>query len=96
MLATSLSRSGSIKSQLVELFMSVEDMLSYVGKTGEGTVGVDCRSTVSCFEPAQLLGHANGLLDVEGIHVVLAGAVLASARELGLANSDAHSTAFSS
>ena len=51
---------------------------------------------VPCVKPAQLLGLANGLLDVKGIHIVLAGTVLAPAHEMGLANGNAHSTAFSS
>ena len=40
----------------------------------------------SCADPAQLPGHANGLLDAGGTSVVLAGAVLAPALEPGLAN----------
>ena len=102
MLATSVSRSGSIKSQLVDVFVSIEDMLSCICEMGEiGAFGnctavAGCGFTVPCVQPAQLLGLANGLLDVEGICVVLAGAVLAPACELGLANGDARSTAFSS
>ena len=101
MLATSVSRSGSIKSQLVDVFVSIEDMLSYIGEMGKigafgnCTAAAGCGFTVPCAEPAQLLGLANGLLDTEGICVVLAGAVLAPAHELGLANGDTHSTAFS-
>ena len=37
-------------------------------------------------DPAQLPGWANGLMDAEGIPVGVAGAVLAPAREPGLAN----------
>ena len=102
MFATSVSRSGSIKSQLLELFVSVKDMLSYLGKIGEVdvfrgcTVGAGCGLTVPGVEPAQLLGHTKGLLDVEGILIVLASSVLAPVHELGLANVNARSTAFSS
>ena len=77
-------------------------MLSYIGKIGEVdvfgdcTAGAGCGFTVPCVEPAWLLGRANGLLDIEGIRVVLVGTVLAPAHELGLANGYACSTAFSS
>ena len=43
-------------------------------------------------DPAQLPGHANGLLDARGTSVVLVGAVLAPALEPGLANGDVCST----
>ena len=43
-------------------------------------------------DPAQLPGHANGLLDARDTSVVLAGAVLAPALEPGLTNGDVCST----
>ena len=73
MLATSVSRSGSIKSQLVDVFVSIEDMLSYIGEIGKtGTFGnctaaAGCGFTVPCAEPVQLLGLTNGLLNAEGM-----------------------------
>ena len=39
-------------------------------------------------DPARLPGQANGLMDAEGIPVSVAGAVLAPAREPGLANGE--------
>ena len=44
------------------------------------------KSTSDRANPARLPGRANGLVDDEGIPVSLAGAVLAPAREPGLAN----------
>ena len=46
------------------------------------------KSTSDRAEPAQLPGWANGLVDAEGIPVGVAGAVLAPAREPGLANGE--------
>ena len=39
-------------------------------------------------DPAWLPGQANGLMDAEGIPVSMAGAVLAHARQPGLANGE--------
>ena len=46
------------------------------------------KSTSDHAEPARLPGRANGLADAEGIPVGVAGAVLAPAREPGLANGE--------
>ena len=44
------------------------------------------KSTSDHVDPARLPGRVNGLADAEGIPVGVAGAVLAPAREPGLAN----------
>ena len=44
------------------------------------------KATSDRADPARLPGRANGLADAEGIPVGVAGAVLAPAREPGLAN----------
>ena len=46
------------------------------------------KSTSDHADPAWLPGRANGLMDAEGIPVGVAGAVLAPAREPGLANGE--------
>ena len=46
------------------------------------------KSTSNRVEPARLPGRANGLADDEGIPVGVASAVLAPAREPGLANGE--------
>ena len=46
------------------------------------------KSTSDRANPARLPGQANGLMDAEGIPVGVAGAVLAPAREPGLANEE--------
>ena len=46
------------------------------------------KSTSDHAEPVWLPGQANGLADAEGIPVGVAGAVLAPAREPGLANGE--------
>ena len=46
------------------------------------------KSTSDHADPAQLPGWTNGLADAEGIPVGVAGAVLAPAREPGLANGE--------
>ena len=46
------------------------------------------KSTSDHVDPAWLPGWANGLADAEGIPVSVAGAVLAPAREPGLANGE--------
>ena len=51
----------------------------------EAAVG---KSTSNRADPVRLPGRANGLADAEGIPVGVAGAVLAPAREPGLANGE--------
>ena len=46
------------------------------------------KSTSNCADPVWLPGQANGLVDAEGIPIGVAGAVLAPAREPGLANGE--------
>ena len=93
--ATSSSQAGSITSQLVEVFASrgntgssiddiVELQLNDLAACG-AALG---ESTSDRVEPARLPGQANGLGDAEGIPVGVAGAVLAPAREPGLANGE--------
>ena len=93
--ATSSSQAGSITSQLVEVFAShgntgssiddsVELQLDDLAARG-AALG---KSTSNRVEPARLPGRANGLADAEGIPVGVAGAVLAPAREPGLANGE--------
>ena len=52
---------------------------------GEATLG---KSTSDHADPAWLPGRANGLMDAEDIPVGVDGAVLAPAREPGLANGE--------
>ena len=93
--ATSSSQAGSITSQLVEVFTShgntgssiddiVELQLDDLAACG-AALG---KSTSNRVEPTRLPGRANGLADAEGIPVGVAGAVLAPAREPGLANGE--------
>ena len=93
--ATSTSQSGSIKSQLVDVFMSRGNMVSLIDEIGElqfeGLVACGAtlrKSTFDRADPAWLPGWANGLMDAEGIHVGVAGTVLAPAHEPGLANGE--------
>ena len=92
---TSSSQAGSITSQLVEVFVShgntgssivdiVELQLDDLAACGAG-LG---KSTSDRAEPVWLPGRENGLADTEGIPVGVAGAVLAPAREPGLANGE--------
>ena len=46
------------------------------------------KSTSDRADPVWLPGQANGLMDAEGVSVGVAGAVLAPAREPGLANGE--------
>ena len=46
------------------------------------------KSTSNQADPAWMPGRANGLMDAKGIPVGVAGAVLAPAREPGLANGE--------
>ena len=92
---TSSSQSGSITSQLDEVFAShgktgssiddiVELQLDDLAACG-AALG---KSTSDRTEPARLPGRANGLVDTEGIPVGVAGTVLAPAGEPGLANGE--------
>ena len=90
-----MSQSGSIKSQLVDVFTSSGNIVSLIDEIGElqfeclvaggATLG---KSTSDRADPAQLPGQVNGLMDAEGISVGVTGAVLAPAREPGLANEE--------
>ena len=94
MSATSASQSGSIKSQLVDVFKSSWNILPLIDETIELGVfgklvanGATLRELMSGrAEPAWLPGQANGLMDAEGISIGVAGTVLALAHEPGLAN----------
>ena len=80
-------------SQLVDVFTSRGNIVSLIDEIGElqfegpiacgATLG---KSTSDRADPAQLPGRANGLIGAEGIPVGVASAVLAPAREPGLAN----------
>ena len=93
--ATSASQSGSIKSQLVDVFKSSGNILSLIDEIGEfqfeglvaggATLG---KSTSDRADPAWLPGQVNGLMDAEGISVGVAGTVFAPAREPGLAKGE--------
>ena len=90
-----MSESGSITSQLVDVFTSHGNMVSLIDEMGElqfeGPVACGAtlgKSTSDCANPAQLPGRANGLMDAEGIPVGVAGAVLVPAHEPGLANGE--------
>ena len=90
---TSASQSGSITSQLVDVFTSHGNIVSLIDEIGEllfdgpaacgATLG---KSTSDRADPAQLPGWVNGLMDAEGVPVSVAGVVLAPAREPELAN----------
>ena len=93
--ATSSSQARSIISQLVEVFTShgntgssiddiVELRLDDLAACG-AAVG---KSTSNRAEPARLPGQVNGLADAKDTPVGVAGAVLAPAREPGLANGE--------
>ena len=86
-----MSKSVSIKSELVDVFMFCGNIVLLTDERGEPCIVM--LSVSPLVEPALLLGLANGLSGVEGICVALAGVVLAPARELGLANGDACSAA---
>ena len=96
MSATSASQSGSIKSQLVDVFKSPWNILPLIDETGElgafgnlvangATLG---ELTSGCVDPVQLPGWANGLMDAKGTSVGVAGTLLAPAHEPGLANGE--------
>ena len=82
-------------SQLVDVFTSRGNTVSLIDEIGESQFDgpAACgaalgKSTCGHANPAQLPGWANGLVDAEGIPVSVAGAVLAPAREPGLANGE--------
>ena len=90
-----MSQSGSIKSQLVDVFMSCGNIVSLIDEIGE--LQFECpvacgatleKSTSDCVDPARLPGRANGQMDAKGIPVSVASAVLAPAHEPGLANEE--------
>ena len=96
MSATYASQSGSIKSQLADVFKSSWNILPMIDETGElgafwklvadgATLG---ELTSGHAEPAWLPGQANGLMDAEGTSIGVAGAVLAPAYEPVLANGE--------
>ena len=93
--ATSSSQSGSITSQLVDVFTSHGNMVSPIDQIGdlqfEDPVACGAtlwKSTSDHADPARLPGQVNGLMDAEGIPVGVAGAVRAPAHEPGLANGE--------
>ena len=69
-------KTGSSRDDIVEL--QLDDLAACGAALG--------KSTSDHAEPARLPGRANGLADAESIPVGVAGAVLAPAREPGLAN----------
>ena len=88
---TSSSQSGSITSQLVDVFTSRGNTGSLIDEIGESQLDglAACgaalgKSTSNHVDPAQLPGRANA----EGIPVGVAGAVLAPAHEPGLVNGE--------
>ena len=92
---TSSSQAGSITSQLVEVFTSRGNTGSSIDDIVELQLDdlAACRaalgkSTSDRAEPAQLPGWANGLANAKGIPVGVAGAILAPAREPGIANGE--------
>ena len=93
--ATSSSQSGSITSQLVDVFTSHGNIVSLIDEIGE--LQFECpvaygaslgKSTSNHADPVRLPGQVNGLMDAEGVPVGVAGTVLAPAREPGLANGE--------
>ena len=92
---TSSSQAGSVISQLVEVFTSrgntgssiddiVELRLDDLAACG-AAVG---KSTSDHVEPTRLPGRVNGLADAKDIPVGVVDAILAPAREPGLANGE--------
>ena len=95
LLLEDISQSGSITSQLVDVFTSRGNTVSLIDEIGESQLdglaacgAVLGKSTSDHANPAQLPGQVNGLVDAEGIPVGVAGTVLASAHEPGLANGE--------
>ena len=82
-------------SQLADEFTSRGNTGSLIDEIGESQFDglAACgaalgKSTSDHANPARLPGRANGLVDAEDIPVSVAGAVLAPAREPGLANGE--------
>ena len=86
-----MSKSASIKSELVDVFMFCGNIVLLMDERGEPCVFIS--SVGPLVEPSLLPGLAKGMSGVAGFHVALAGIVLAPACELGLANGNAHSAA---
>ena len=89
------SQSGSITSQLVDVFTSRGNTGSPIDEIGESQFDdfAACgaalgKVTSDCADPTRLPGRANGLADAGGIPVGVAGTVLAPAREPGLAHGE--------
>ena len=74
----SRGNTGSSIDDIVEL--QLDDLAAYGAALG--------KSTSDRAEPMRLPGRENGLVDTEGIPVGVAGAILAPAREPGLANGE--------
>ena len=92
---TSSSQSGSITSQLVDVFTSRGNTGSSIDDIVELQLNdlAACGAALGKFtservDPAWLPGQVNGLADAEGIPVGVVGAILAPAREPGLANGE--------
>ena len=85
MSATYASQSGSIESQLADMFKSSWNILPIIDETGElGAFGKLVADGATLGElmsgrakPVRLPGRANGLMDAEGTSIGVAGAVLA-------------------
>ena len=82
-------------SQLVDVFTSRGNTGSSIDDIGKLQLDdlAACGAVLGKFtsdhvDPAQLPGRANGLADTEGIPVGVVGAILAPAREPGLANGE--------
>ena len=96
MSATYASQSGSIKSQLADVFKSSWNILPIIDETDEleafGKLVADGATlgelTSGHAKPAWLPGQVNELMDAEGTSIGVVGAVLASAHEPGLANGE--------
>ena len=92
---TSSSQSGSITSQLVDVFASRGN----TGSSIDDIVKLQLDDLAACgaalgkftsdhVDPARLPGRVNGLADTEGIPVGVVGTILAPAREPGLTNGE--------
>ena len=69
--------------------MSLIDEIGELLFAGPAACGATLGKSMSDHaDPVRLPGQANGLMDAEGIPVGVAGAVLAPAREPGLANGE--------
>ena len=93
--ATSSSQAGSITSQPVEVFasrgntgLSIDDIVELQLDDLAACGAAVGKSTSDHVEPARLPGRANGLVGAKDIPVGVADAILAPAREPGLANGE--------